>query len=175
MESQGLVQTVKLPDLTGVRSKVYLLSVYEPDTSLINRERLLSVDELDQLFQHIHKLLLTQIEANRKRFYSSEDILAMKTEHIPLTFSVSKGKLDLVLQALYDEGKLDSDFMELPDENGTVIIMYKYRAKEINLTKQLAAGLSFSPCVMCHLIDRCQDIGNISPNSCLYLKDWLKF
>ena len=161
--------------MTGVKSKVYLLAGFEPDESLINRERLLSIDELDQLFQHIHKLLVSKRETDMRQFFSSEDILDMKTTHIPLLFGVGKGKLELVLQALCDEGKLDSDYMEEPDETGTNRNVLKYRAKEVNLTKQLAAGLSFAPCVMCHLIDRCQDIGNVSPNSCLYLKDWLKF
>ena len=175
MESQGLIKSIKLPDLTGVKSKVYLLSVYEPDPSLMNRERLLSVDELDQLFQHTHDVLLSQREENKKEFFSSEEILGLKGAHIPLPFSVTKEKLSLVLQALFDEGKLDSETMDMTDENETVLKVYKYRAKEISLSKQIPAGLSFAPCIMCHLIDRCQDIGNVSPNSCLYLKDWLKF
>ena len=169
LDSQGLARSIKLPDVTGVRSKVYLLSCFEPDPSLINREKPLTNEELDTLFRHIHNLLLTQETQNEDSFFSSEDILAMKTANIPLPFSVTKERIDLVLQALHDEGKLDLDFLNESTED------LRYRAKKISLNKQLPSGISFTPCVMCKLIDRCQDIGSISPNSCLYLKDWLKF
>ena len=169
LDSQGLARSIKLPDVTGVKSKVYLLSCFDPDPSLINREKPLNVEEVDTLFRHIHKLLLTQLSQNEHIFLSSENILAMKTAHIPLSFSVTKERLDLVLQGLQDEGKLDLDFLNEPTEE------LRYRAKKINLNKQLPSGVTFTPCVMCKLIDRCQDIGNISPKRCLYLKDWLKF
>ena len=169
LDSQGLARSIKLPDVTGVKSKVYLLSCFDPDPSLTNREKPLTVEEVDTLFGHIHKLLLTQLTQNEDEFFSSEDILAMKAAHIPLSFSVTKERFDLVLQGLHDEGKLDLEFVNESTED------LRYRAKRINFNKQIPSGVSFTPCVMCRLIDRCQDIGNISPNSCLYLKDWLKF
>ncbi|KAI6646806.1 MAP kinase phosphatase with leucine-rich repeats protein 3-like [Oopsacas minuta] len=177
LEKQGLAQSIKLPDVTGVRSKVYLLSNFDPDPSLINREKPLTMDELDVLFLHMHKLLLGQLKDNTHKYFSSEDILAMKAAHIPLSFRVTKGRLDLVLQALHDEGKLELDILVIPLDNGSVTEIFKYRAKEIKLTKQLPAGITFTPCVMCSLIDRCQDVGieeNGFPEDAAYIRHVLR-
>ena len=110
LDSQGLARSIKLLDVTGVKSKVYILSCLEPDPSLTNREKPLNVEEVDTLFRRIHKLLLTQLTQKEHVFLPSENILAMKTVHIPLSFSVTKERLDLVLQGLHDEGKIDLDF-----------------------------------------------------------------
>ena len=151
---------------------MYLLTNFDPDPSLLNRERLLTKEEIDQLFSHTLKLLLAE-RAENSRFFSSEELIGLS---VGLSFTVNRNKIELVLQALADEGKLETDAMLLPsDEMEEKKVVLKFRAVRINISRQLPSGVSLVPCVMCHLIDKCQDIGNISPNTCLYLKEWLTF
>ncbi|XP_037081099.1 DNA-directed RNA polymerase III subunit RPC6-like [Pollicipes pollicipes] len=82
--------------------------------------------------------------------------------------SLSVPDIEKILDTLIYDGKVER---RLQAGSGSEDQLKLYRATQTLLPP---VGLIKTPCGICPVIDQCSDVGSVTPQLCMYLKEWLE-
>ena len=184
LESKKLIKSVK--SVQASKKKMYMLYDMTPDDSLTGgafySDQEFESEFVDMLNQQCLKFL--QQKAFKARANHSDPIAQASASlcstqevHSFITqLGISNVKLTLdnirmILDTLIYDGRAEVQVTSGHlHAGGDVQRLYRVAKSVIGST-----GFSRIPCGICPVINHCQDGGAISPVSCVYMKEWLKF
>ncbi|XP_018784628.1 PREDICTED: probable DNA-directed RNA polymerase III subunit RPC6 [Bactrocera latifrons] len=175
LETKKLIKAVK--SVNASKKKVYMLYNLEPDRSVTGgawyQDQDFEAEFVDVLNQQCLRFLqMTHENAEKKR----EGPLALKRLSCCSVKEVHKFISDLGISKVHlDEDDLETILKTVVyDGNAERIMMpdgsFVYRAINSPL---FAPGLVQIPCGICPVIRNCSKCGDVTPNKCIYMTDWL--
>lgn len=177
LEGKKMIKAVK--SVAASKKKVYMLYNLEPDRSLTGGawycDQDFEAEFVDVLNQQCYRYLQQRKEktipiaaksgplaAQTMAYATSKDVWKFITELGISKVQLSEEDIKTILDTLLYDGKVER-IMNVEGE-------YLYRAVESLLPPP---GIVRVPCGVCPVIKNCSDIGSVSPNKCVYLRDWL--
>ncbi|XP_017475090.1 PREDICTED: probable DNA-directed RNA polymerase III subunit RPC6 [Rhagoletis zephyria] len=175
LETKKLIKAVK--SVNASKKKVYMLYNLEPDRSVTGgawyQDQDFEAEFVDVLNQQCLRFLqMTRENAEKKR----EGPLPLKRLSCCTVKEVHKFISDLGISKVHlDEDDLETILKTVVyDGNAERIMMqngsYVYRAINAPLA---APGLVQMPCGICPVIRNCSKCGDVTPNKCVYMAEWL--
>ncbi|XP_065840036.1 DNA-directed RNA polymerase III subunit RPC6-like [Oscarella lobularis] len=181
LETKKLIKTVK--SVAAARRKVYMLYDLEPDQSVTGgawySDQEFESEFVEILNQQCYKYLeQKKIRAGRAKLdaaatasmarASSKEIWQYITELGISKVKLSQQDIEMVLDTVVYDGKAEMS-KKMDSQLGLVRL---YCATGPLLPP---AGLVRLPCGVCPVRNQCVEGGTISPQTCNYISDWLKF
>ncbi|XP_053947069.1 probable DNA-directed RNA polymerase III subunit RPC6 [Anastrepha obliqua] len=175
LETKKLIKAVK--SVNASKKKVYMLYNLEPDRSVTGgawyQDQDFEAEFVDVLNQQCLRFLqITRENAEKKR----DGPLAVKRLSCCTVKEVHKFISDLGISKVHlDEDDLETILKTVVyDGNAERVMMsdgsFVYRAINAPLA---APGLVQMPCGICPVIKNCSKCGDVTPNKCVYMTEWL--
>ncbi|XP_055902960.1 probable DNA-directed RNA polymerase III subunit RPC6 [Eupeodes corollae] len=175
LETKKLIKAVK--SVNASKKKVYMLYNLEPDRSITGGAWYQDQDFEAEFVDVLNQQCLRFLQMKRETAESKRDgPLALKQMSCCSVKEVHKFISDLgISKVSLDEDDLETILKTVVyDGNAERILMsnnsYVYRA----INSPLAApGLVQMPCGICPVIKNCSNCGDVTPNLCQYMTEWL--
>lgn len=184
LEGKKLVKSVK--SVAAAKKKVYMLYDLEPDRSVTGGSWYSDQDFESEFVQVLHqqclKFLKQKISIATKMYPS--DPAALKNGSFVSSremwnfineLGISKVKLsvediEMILETLIFDGKVEKSVIACAESTHASGQMNIYRSVEPLVP---VSPVMYTPCGICPVFDSCRPDGAISPQTCVYMKDWL--
>lgn len=176
METRKLIKAVK--SVNASKKKVYMLFDVEPARSVTGGAWYQDSDFETEFVDVLNTQCLRFLSERRKQAKKLEkdgpQAVAMKAmctvkevhtyiKELQISkIELNEDDLEDILKTVVYDGKAQ----RIVKPEGVF-----YRAVETLLPPE---GLVQSPCGICPVINKCSDVGNITPKTCLYMKEWLE-
>ncbi|XP_065056267.1 DNA-directed RNA polymerase III subunit RPC6-like [Rhopilema esculentum] len=184
LESKKLIKAVS--SVAAGKKKVYMLYNLEPDSSVTGgawfSDQDFESEFVDVLNQQCYKFLQQkrqkveemQIDPLAKQnasFASPGEVLKYISELGISKVALSTKDIETILNTLVFDGQVEKTVVL--DNTGSGVQQKKlFKAMKPILP---VAGLMRVPCGVCPVVNDCHEGGKISPNNCIYLKEWMDF
>lgn len=175
LETKKLIKAVK--SVNASKKKVYMLYNLEPDRSITGGAWYQDQDFEAEFVDVLNQQCLRFLQMKREAAESKRDgPLALKQMSCCSVKEVHKFISDLgISKVSLDEDDLETILKTVVyDGNAERILMsnnsYVYRAINSPLS---APGLVQMPCGICPVIKNCSNCGDVTPNLCKYMTEWL--
>ena len=184
LESKKLIKAVN--SVAAGKKKVYMLYNLEPDSSVTGgawySDQDFESEFVDVLSQQCCKFLLHKRDQAQDRgldavslegasFASSNEVLTYISQLGISKVALSTKDIETILNTLVYDGQVE---MNVVLENTASGIQQKKMFKAVKALLPVT-GLMKVPCGVCPVAKDCHDNGKISPNTCIYVNDWLNF
>uniref|UniRef100_A0A7N8XEE4 DNA-directed RNA polymerase III subunit RPC6 n=1 Tax=Mastacembelus armatus TaxID=205130 RepID=A0A7N8XEE4_9TELE len=187
LESKKLIKAVK--SVAASKKKVYMLYNLQPDRSVTGgawySDQDFESEFVEVLNQQCFKFLQSKAEVARdskqspmvqrnSSFATSHEVWKYICELGISKVDLSMDDIETILNTLIYDGKVEMTIIAAKEGTvGSVDGQMKlYRG--VNPVIQ-PTGLVKTPCGLCPVFDDCQDGGEISPSTCIYMSEWLDF
>lgn len=172
MENKGLIKAFK--SIQGKKRKVFMLSEIEPSTEITGG---IWYSELEFNKQLIDTLCEKCIEFIRKKNTATRKEITLHIRSLGmLQGAIKEEEVQSILNILQFDDKIEVvknriEIIESALSAGNKAIFNKtYKVKKRYEPEVVLLSV---PCTYCPLIKECYPDGVISPNTCLYFKEWL--
>lgn len=187
LESKKLIKAVN--SVSAGKKKVYMLYNLEPDASVTGgawySDQDFEAEFVDILNQQCFKFLNQKYEQaqemkvdpllKRNRSYaSSHEVWKYIAELGISKVTLSIQDIETILNTLIYDGK--AEMIIVSDSSTTSSDMGMVQKKLFRAVKPLipVPGLMRVPCGVCPVVKNCYPGGKVSPQTCIYLKEWLE-
>lgn len=177
LEMKNLIKSVK--SVNASKKKVYMLFNLQPDQSVTGGawygpDNNFESEFVEVMNQQCYRMLYQKLESAQAQHSNP---MAVKTASM-----VTVGE---VVKAVSDLGISKVSLNEAEIEKILKTVVYDGKAEKCEsldgktlyrAVKPLfpSAGISRCPCGVCPLIQKCGDVGDVTPLKCHYFKDWLE-
>lgn len=177
LEMKNLIKSVK--SVNASKKKVYMLFNLQPDQSVTGGawygpDNNFESEFVEVMNQQCYRMLYQKLESAQAQHNNP---MAVKT--------ASMVTLGEVVKAVSDLGISKVSLNEVEIEKILKTVVYDGKAEKCEsldgktlyrAVKPLfpSAGISRCPCGVCPLIQKCGDVGDVTPLKCHYFKDWLE-
>jgi len=177
LEMKNLIKSVK--SVNASKKKVYMLFNLQPDQSVTGGawygpDNNFESEFVEVMNQQCYRMLYQKLESAQAQHNNP---MAVKTASM-----VTVGE---VVKAVSDLGISKVSLNEVEIEKILKTVVYDGKAEKCEsldgktlyrAVKPLfpSAGISRCPCGVCPLIQKCGDVGDVTPLKCHYFKDWLE-
>ncbi|XP_064602738.1 DNA-directed RNA polymerase III subunit RPC6-like isoform X2 [Liolophura sinensis] len=185
LESKKFIKAVK--SVAASRKKVYMLYNLEPDRTVTGgawySDQDFESEFVEVLNQQCFKYLQQKADSaceaqtdpivqHNSSFCSSQEVWKFISELGISKVQLSVEDIETILNTLIYDGKVESIIVANPggSEDSGQKKLYKSVKPMIKPT-----GLMRMPCGACPVLDECHEGGQISPSSCVYMKEWLDY
>ncbi|XP_071524620.1 DNA-directed RNA polymerase III subunit RPC6 isoform X1 [Panulirus ornatus] len=180
LESKKLIKSFN--SVAAPKKKTYLLYNLEPDRSLTGgawySDQHFDSEFVDILNQQCWRFLEQRtvrarqvaggpIAVRNASYVASKEVLKHITELGITKVELSMEDIETILETLVFDGKVERS---LATEGAQGVRLYRA------VTSFLPTpSLMTVPCGVCPLINECDDVGNVTPVKCRYMKEWLEW
>ncbi|CAK8692487.1 DNA-directed RNA polymerase III subunit RPC6-like [Clavelina lepadiformis] len=182
LESKKLIKAVK--SVAASKKKVYMLFNLQPDRSVTGgawySDQDFESEFVEVLNQQCLKFLqqksetaetdcgLSPIAKNAASFCSSQEVLNFISKLGISKVDLSAEDIETILNTLIYDGKVEMTVV--PTAEGENLKHFRY-------IKPLLEPTNFTrtPCGICPVFHRCYPTGEISPQTCVYLEEWMDY
>jgi len=184
LEAKKLVKSVK--SVAAAKKKVYMLFDVEPDRSVTGGSWYSDQDFESEFVQILHqqclKFLKQKIEVAVKMhgnnpmaqksgsFVSSKEMWNFINDLGISKVKLSMEDIEMILETLIFDGSVEKEVIVCSDPTSLSGQMNIYRAVRPLVP---VSPLMQTPCGICPVFDKCHPGGAISPQTCIYMKEWL--
>ncbi|KAL0490608.1 DNA-directed RNA polymerase III subunit RPC6 [Acrasis kona] len=162
LKTKNIIKSVKT--IHGKKKIVYMLASIEPSREITGGLWYTGTDFNLTLIQDLQKKACGVI-CQKKQCTVSDVLGAVKTMGLTDNIELQEEDMQTIIDTLVYDGLIEKSFD--PRSN-----LYIY--KEIkNLTPENA--FSEIPCSTCPVFEQCTENGDVNPQSCVYLKQWIEF
>lgn len=195
LETKKLIKSVQ--SVNANKKKVYMLFDVEPDRSVTGGAWYSGKDFESEFVEILneqcyHYLLdkREQIESSKNINYQTDPMLkrnalyASSKEIRDYIKNLGISKVDLsqddietILNTLVYDGKVEKTVMSKTSSSSSSNSeqLFLYRAVNSMLDAKKGSSLVRMPCGVCPIIHNCHPDGIVSPQTCIYMKEWLDF
>jgi len=184
LEGKKLVKSVK--SVAAAKKKVYMLYDLEPDRSVTGGSWYSDQDFESEFVQVLHqqclKFLKQKISIASKMhpndpaalkngsFVSSREMWNFINELGISKVKLSVEDIEMILETLIYDGKVEKSVIACAESTNVSGQMNIYRSVEPLVP---VSPVMHTPCGICPVFDSCRPGGAISPQTCIYMKEWL--
>jgi len=184
LEGKKLVKSVK--SVAAAKKKVYMLFDLEPDRSVTGGSWYSDQDFESEFVQVLHqqclKFLKQKISIASKMhpndpaalkngsFVSSREMWNFINELGISKVKLSVEDIEMILETLIYDGKVEKSVIACAESSSVSGQMNIYRSVEPLVP---VSPIMHTPCGICPVFDSCHPGGAISPQTCVYMKEWL--
>lgn len=184
LEGKKLVKSVK--SVAAAKKKVYMLYDLEPDRSVTGGSWYSDQDFESEFVQVLHqqclKFLKQKISIALKMhpndpaalkngsFVSSREMWNFINELGISKVKLSVEDIEMILETLIYDGKVEKSVIACAETTSASGQMNIYRSVEPLVA---VSPVMHTPCGICPVFNSCHPGGAISPQTCIYMKDWL--
>jgi len=184
LEGKKLVKSVK--SVAAAKKKVYMLFDLEPDRSVTGGSWYSDQDFESEFVQVLHqqclKFLKQKISIALKMhpndpaalkngsFVSSREMWNFINELGISKVKLSVEDIEMILETLIYDGKVEKSVIACAESTSASGQMNIYRSVEPLVP---VSPVMHTPCGICPVFHSCRPGGAISPQTCVYMKDWL--
>jgi len=184
LEGKKLVKSVK--SVAAAKKKVYMLYDLEPDRSVTGGSWYSDQDFESEFVQVLHQQCLkflkqkiaiaTKMHPNNPAalkngsFVSSREMWNFINELGISKVKLSVEDIEMILETLIYDGNVEKSVIACAESTSTSGQMNIYRSVEPLVP---VSPVMYTPCGICPVFDRCRPGGAISPQTCIYMKEWL--
>jgi len=184
LEGKKLVKSVK--SVAAAKKKVYMLFDLEPDRSVTGGSWYSDQDFESEFVQVLHqqclKFLKQKISIASKMhpndpaalkngsFVSSREMWNFINELGISKVKLSVEDIEMILETLIYDGKVEKSVIACAESTSVSGQMNIYRSVEPLVP---VSPIMHTPCGICPVFDSCHPGGAISPQTCIYMKEWL--
>nr|XP_026692415.1 DNA-directed RNA polymerase III subunit RPC6-like [Ciona intestinalis] len=182
LESKKIIKAVK--SVAAAKRKVYMLYNLQPDRSVTGgawySDQDFESEFVEVLNQQCFKFLQQKCEnaekettlsptaTNASSFASSEEVLEFISKLGISKVTLSPEDIETILNTLIYDGKVQQTVV--PVANGESKKLFKALKPLIETT-----DFARTPCSLCPVFNECQPGGEISPENCLYMDEWMEY
>ncbi|XP_046545138.1 DNA-directed RNA polymerase III subunit RPC6-like [Haliotis rubra] len=183
LESKKLIKAVK--SVAASKKKVYMLYNLEPDRTVTGgawySDQDFEAEFVEVLNQQCYKYLdqkaaqaresqIDPVAQKNGAFAPSKDVWKYISELGISKVQLSVEDIETILDTLIYDGKVERTLVAAQGTTGDSGQLRLYRAVKPIIQP---TGLVRIPCGTCPVFDQCHDGGIVSPQTCVYMKEWL--